>query len=294
MDESTRTTGTTGSSGITGSTLYVVSTPIGNLGDITLRALAVLRGVDFVLAEDTRQTRVLFQRYEIPTPMLALHEHNEARAIPRVLERLREGAAGALVSDAGTPLLSDPGERLVRAVRDAGFRVTPVPGPSALLAALVGAGVAITPFTFFGFLPRSGPERQATFRELSEALHTGVLYEAPGRLSRTLLELDAAGVGDREVVVARELTKRFEEFRRGTAAELAAYYAASPPRGEVVVVLQGRTHVPVDEAAIEEQAAELRGRGLPARDIASALVRDHGVPRNLAYRLAHKTPAPRA
>ena len=274
-----------------------MSTPIGNLRDITLRALDVLRGVDFVLAEDTRQTRVLFQRYEIATPMLALHEHNEARAIPRVLERLREGASGALVSDAGTPLLSDPGARLVRAVRDAGFPVTPVPGPSALLAALAAAGVDASHFTFHGFLPRSGRERQERIRELSGASHTSVLYEAPGRLSKTLSELDAAGVGDQEVVVARELTKRFEEFRRGTAAELAAYYAASPPRGEVVVVLQGRTGVSglaVDEAAIEEQAAELRSRGLPARDIAAALVRDHGVSRNLAYRLAHKTPVPRA
>lgn len=284
----------TASAGTTESTLYVVSTPIGHLGDITLRALEVLRGVDFVLAEDTRQTRILLQRYDIATPMLPLHEHNEARAIPRVLERLREGASGALVSDAGTPLLSDPGERLVRAVWGAGFRVTPVPGASALLAALVAAGVDATRFTFLGFLPRSGRERQEALRELSDAPYTSVLYEAPGRLSRTLSELDAAGVGGREVVVARELTKRFEEFRRGTAAELAAYYAASPPRGEVVVVLQGRTPVPVDEAAIEAQAAVLRSRGLPARDIVAALVRDHGVPRNQAYRLAHKTPAPRA
>lgn len=278
----------------TPNTLYVVSTPIGHLGDITLRALEVLRAVDFVLAEDTRHTRILLQRYEIATPMLALHEHNEARAVPRVLERLRAGASGALVSDAGTPLLSDPGERLVRAVWDAGFRVTPVPGPSALLAALAAAGMDAARFTFHGFLPRSGRERQAVLRELSDATYTSVLYEAPGRLAKTLSELAGAGLGDRAVVVARELTKRFEEFRRGTAAELAAYYAASPPRGEVVVVLQGRTQASVDETAIEEQAAELRSQGLPARDIAAALVRDHGVPRNLAYRLAHKTPAPRA
>lgn len=276
------------------STLYVVSTPIGNLGDITLRALEVLRGVDFVLAEDTRQTRVLLDRYEITTPMLPLHAHNEARTIPRVLERLGSGEAGALVSDAGTPVLSDPGERLVRAVWTGGFRVAPVPGPSALLAALAAAGVDAARFTFFGFLPRSGRERQAALHELSEARWTGVLYEAPGRVSRTLSELDAAGLGDREIVVARELTKRFEEFRRGTAAELAAYYAASPPRGEVVVILQGRTEVPVDETAIEEQAAELRARGVPAREIATLLVREHGVARNLAYRLAHGTGASRA
>lgn len=294
MDDSAQRNPSAPSDPATPGTLHVVSTPIGHLGDITLRALEVLRGVDFVLAEDTRQTRILLQRYEIATPMLALHEHNEARAIPRVLERLREGSSGALVSDAGTPLLSDPGERLVRAVWDAGLRVTPVPGPSALLAALAAAGLDASRFTFHGFLPRSGQERKERLRELSDAPHTSVLYEAPGRLSKTLSELESAGMGDREVVVARELTKRFEEFRRGTAAELAAYYAASPPRGEVVVVLQGRTEVPVDQTAIEEHAAQLHSRGLPARAIAAALVREFGAPRNVAYRLAHKTPAPRA
>jgi 16S rRNA (cytidine1402-2'-O)-methyltransferase len=270
------------------SLLYVVSTPIGNLGDITLRALEVLRAVDAVLAEDTRHTRVLFEHHGITTPLVALHEHNEARTIPRVLERLKSGQSMALVSDAGTPLISDPGERLVRAVWEAGFRVVPIPGASALLAALAAAGLPVERFTFLGFLPRGGRDRAQRLRELSEAPYTSVLYEAPSRLAATLRDLDAAPLGDREVVVARELTKRFEEFRRGTASELAAYYAASPPRGEVVVVVQGRTEVTMDEATLEERAAELLSSGLPPREVASALVRDHGAPRNLAYRLAHR------
>jgi 16S rRNA (cytidine1402-2'-O)-methyltransferase len=271
------------------SRLYIVSTPIGNLGDITLRALEILRAVDVVLAEDTRHTRILCEHHRIDTPLVAFHEHNEARTIPRVLDRLARGESVALVSDAGTPLLSDPGERLVRAVWAAGFRVVPVPGASALLAALAASGLPVERFTFLGFMPRSGRERAQVLDELSEAPYTSVLYEAPSRLAATLRDLaERAQAGDREVVVARELTKRFEELRRGTASELAAYYAASPPRGEVVVVVQGRPEVPMDEMKLEERAAELRSSGLPPREVASALVRDHGVPRNLAYRLAHK------
>jgi 16S rRNA (cytidine1402-2'-O)-methyltransferase len=265
----------------------VVSTPIGHLGDITLRAIDTLRGVDFILAEDTRHVRTLLDRYEVRTPVRALHEHNEARSVDGILERLRRGECGALVSDAGTPLLSDPGSRLVAAVWAAGLRVSPVPGPSALTAALAAAGLDAPRFTFFGFLPRTGRERQDAIAELSAMSHPGALYEAPARLAKTLRELDVAGCGARDAVVARELTKRFEEFRRGTVAELAAYYATSPPRGEVVVILSGRPEEGMSEAVLRQRVEQLRAEGRTARDVSDVLTREHGVPRNLAYRLAH-------
>jgi 16S rRNA (cytidine1402-2'-O)-methyltransferase len=195
----------------------------------------------------------------------------------------------ALISDAGTPLISDPGLRLVRAVWGGRFRVVPIPGPSAVMAALAGAGVETSRFTFFGFLPRSGSARRDALRDASVMPHTSVIYESPERLARTLGELAALGIGDRGAVVARELTKRFEEFRRGTVESLATYYASTPPRGEVVIVLEGRQQEPVDEMTLRERVRQLRESGANARDVALALTRELGVPRNLAYRLAHDT-----
>jgi 16S rRNA (cytidine1402-2'-O)-methyltransferase len=269
-------------------TLYVVSTPIGNLRDITLRAIDVLRSVDLVLAEDTRHSRHLLDHHAIATRAESYHEHNEARATESALARLRDGRDVALISDAGTPLLSDPGARLVRAAADAGIPVVPVPGPSALLAALVPSAISSDRFTFFGFLARKGRERDDAFRDLSSLPHTAVLYEAPNRVAATLAELDERGAGARRAVVARELTKQFEEIRRGTVSELAAYYESSPPRGEVVIVLEGVTAQPLAEAELRERVRSLRAAGLTARDVATALVREDGAPRNLAYRLAHE------
>jgi 16S rRNA (cytidine1402-2'-O)-methyltransferase len=268
--------------------LYVVSTPIGNLRDLSLRAIDVLRGVDLILAEDTRHSRHLLSHHEIETPMLSYHEHNEARATVAAITRLREGRDVALISDAGTPLVSDPGARLVKAAAEAGLPVVPVPGASALLAALVASGLSSDRFTFFGFLPRKGRERDEALRELSGLRHTGVLYEAPGRVAGTLADLVQQGAGSRNAVVARELTKQFEEIRRGTVAELEAYYGAAAPRGEVVIVLEGFTPQPLAEEQLRSRARELRATGLSTRDVAAALVREDGAPRNLAYRLAHE------
>jgi len=268
--------------------LYVVSTPIGNLGDFSARAVEVLRTVSAVLAEDTRHSRHLLEHYEIATPLSPYHEHNEARETPRILERLRAGESFALVSDAGTPLLSDPGARLVRAAVDAEIVVVPVPGASALLAALVASGIDVDRFTFFGFLPRKGRERTQAVDAVIELAHTAVLYEAPSRVGDTLAELERRGAGEREVVVARELTKQFEEMRRGTVGELARYYADAPPRGEVVLVLAGRGPSSPDEGAARERARALRQGGASARDVARALVEEHGLARNAAYRLAHE------
>jgi 16S rRNA (cytidine1402-2'-O)-methyltransferase len=268
--------------------LFRVSTPIGNLGDMTFRAVETLRAVAVVLAEDTRHSRPLLDHFEVPTPSESYHEHNEARMTPRVLERLTGGEDVALISDAGTPLLSDPGERLVRAALEAGVQVVPVPGASALLAGLVASGLSTAPFTFHGFLPRKGRERQAAMEALSALRHTGGLYEAPSRVASTLSELSSHGCAGRTAVVARELTKQFEEFRRGTVEELAQYYAERAPRGEVVIFLEGRRESGVDTERLTEAARALRAQGLSSRDVAAALQSEYGAPRNLAYELAHE------
>ena len=268
--------------------LFIVSTPIGNLGDMSFRAVETLKEADAILAEDTRHTRHLLDHYGIATPMEAYHEHIEARVTPRLVERLRGGARLALVTDAGTPLISDPGGRLVAAVREAGLRVVPIPGASAVLAALVASGFAGGPFTFLGFPERKGPQRRALLGAAVECLHPSVLYEAPGRVAATLAELVASGAGERRAVVARELTKQFEELRSGTVGELATYYDAAPPRGEVVIVLEGATVVAPSEDAMRERAQALRAEGLTARDVARAIVSEFGAPRNVAYRVAQE------
>jgi 16S rRNA (cytidine1402-2'-O)-methyltransferase len=269
-------------------TLFIVATPIGNLGDMTQRAIDTLRTADLVLAEDTRKTRVLLDHFGIRTRLTAAHAHNEARIIPLVLDQLRRKGDVAIVTDAGTPLISDPGSRVVQAVRAAGFRVSPVPGASALTAALSAAGLDTTRFTFFGFLPKSGRERRDAIELIRTLPHTAVLYEAPGRVSETLADVAAADSPERACVVARELTKLFEEFREGTAEELAAYYADSPPRGEVVILLAGATPKPFDEAELQNRVKVLREAGLSARDAAARVSSETGVSRNAVYRIAVK------
>ena len=254
------------------------------MGDFSFRAVEVLRAVALVLAEDTRHSRVLLDRYEIATPMASYHEHNEARTTPRLVERLAAGEDLALITDAGTPLLSDPGQRLVQAAIKAGIQVVPVPGASALLSALVASGLDTDRFTFFGFLPRKGKERTAMLDEIASSPHTAVLYEAPGRVADSLLELSQRA-GDRPAVVARELTKQFEELQRGTLESLAAYYTKTPPRGEVVILIAGAPPVALDETVLHEEASALRARGLSVRDVVAALT-GRGVARNLAYRIA--------
>jgi 16S rRNA (cytidine1402-2'-O)-methyltransferase len=268
--------------------LHIVSTPIGNLGDITLRALETLRSVNAILAEDTRHSRQLVTRYDITTPLEPYHEHNEARATPKIITRLLSGESFALITDAGTPLLSDPGLRLVRAAIDASVPIVPVPGSSALLAALVGSGIDAERFTFFGFLPRKGRERDKALETLVALPHASVLYEAANRLEGTLRDIGGRGAGGREAVVAREMTKHFEEFQRGTVDALAEYYARSIPRGEVVLVLSGAPRAAPDEEMLREHARQLRAAGASTRDIVRLLTEDHGASRNLAYRIAHE------
>ena len=217
--------------------LHVVATPIGHLGDVTLRALATIAAADLVLCEDTRVTRKLLDRYGLNPPLLAYHDHNAAEVRPKVLQRLAEGAAIAIVSDAGTPLISDPGYKLVAAALEAGNRVYPVPGASALLAALVAAGLPTDRFYFEGFLPSKAGQRRNRIAELVEIPATLVLYETGPRLAESLADL-ANGLGPRSAAVCRELTKAFEEVRRGKLADLAAQFAnAAAPKGEIVLVI---------------------------------------------------------
>lgn len=268
--------------------LYIVSTPIGHLEDVTHRAVAVLRDAHRVLAEDTRRTSILFRRYGIETPLVSAHEHNEAARAAAVVAWLDAGEDIALVSDAGTPLLSDPGARIVRAVADAGHQVVPVPGPSALLAALVVSGLPPEPFTFFGFLPRSGRERAERLAQLAGLTHTAVLYESPNRVGALLAELVECCGGERPVAVARELTKLHETVTRGTLSEVQPQFSGEGVRGEIVVVVGGA----VAEGATEEEAAALAAallaEGQSPSSAAKELARRLRIPRNQAYTLVQE------
>lgn len=233
--------------------LYIVATPIGNLRDMTLRGLEVLAAADVVYCEDTRESLKLLEHYGIATPRKALHEHNERALVETILADLGRGARIALISDAGTPLLSDPGFPLVRAARQAGLPVVAAPGASALLAALAVAGLPTDAFSFHGFLPAKDGPRDTTLRGLAGVRETLVFYESPRRLGETLGAMATAFGGDRAAVVALELTKKFERVARGTLAELAAQFAVGDTKGEAVIVVAGAPDIVAD--ADEWQAA---------------------------------------
>ena len=220
--------------------LYLVATPIGNREDITLRALRVLREVDWVAAEDTRHSGQLLKHFQISARLISYHEHNAAQRIPQILKYLAAGQSVALISDAGTPAISDPGEELVRACIQAGIPVIPVPGPVAAVAALAASGLATGRFVFEGFLPLKASQRQARLQQLAQEERTVVLYEAPHRLQQTLQDLLAHCGPRRQIVLARELTKLHESFWRGSLAAALEHCAAQPPRGEFTLVLEGR------------------------------------------------------
>ena len=218
--------------------LYVVATPIGNLGDITLRALEVLKEVDLVAAEDTRRSGLLLKHFGIKKPFVSYHEHNEAARTAELVERLGGGENVALITDAGTPGLSDPGLRLIRECISRPLPFTIVPGPSSLLIALLGSGFSTEKFSFRGFLPVKSGQRERELRMADEREETTLLFESPYRLVKTLQACSAI-MPDRQLCVARELTKKFEEFRRGTAAELLSHYQTHPAKGEIVLLVSG-------------------------------------------------------
>ncbi|HYM02296.1 MAG TPA: 16S rRNA (cytidine(1402)-2'-O)-methyltransferase [Stellaceae bacterium] len=264
--------------------LHVVATPIGNAEDITLRALAVLAGVDLILCEDTRVTAKLLSRHRVATRTMAYHDHNADRVRPLVLDRLRQGQSVALVSDAGTPMISDPGFKLVRAAIAEGLPVTTLPGPSAPLAALVLSGLPSDRFLFAGFLPAKTTARRQAIAELAAVPATLIFFESAPRLAASLADMTDL-LGNRAAAVAREITKIYEEIRRGTLAELAAHFlAAGPPRGEVVVVIgppaadaPALTAGALDAKLVEALTA------MSVKDASAAVAASTGLPRRQVY-----------
>ena len=267
-------------------TLYLVATPIGNLADITHRALQVLKDVDVIACEDTRHTHKLLQHYGITTKTVSYHEHNEQQRATELIDLLRQGSDIAVVSDAGTPSISDPGFRLVRAAIESDVAVVPVPGPSALISALIAAGLPTDEFFFAGFLPSRSNARRARLNELQSVPGTLIFYEAPHRLAATLKDAHEI-LGEREAVVARELTKLHEEIRRGRLSELATHYADEEnPRGEIVVLIDRNVigtaqEMPASIAALVDQFEK---DGLDHRAALKKAARELGLSRAEAYR----------
>ncbi len=267
-------------------TLYLVATPIGNLEDITLRALRVLKEVGLIAAEDTRTTRKLLRHYGIRVPLVSYHEHNRALRIPYLTERLK-GVDIALVSEAGTPGIRDPGRELVEAAVHQGFPVVPVPGPSAITAALAVSAMPADQFLFLGFLPRRRKERRELLMEVASHSRTLVAFEAPHRLLTSLQDLAATLGGSRSIVVCRELTKVFEEVYRGTVEDAVGHF--STPRGEFTLVIGGATpsqqKPDADVEAVVEELRRLKSSGASAREAVTAVVGKHHLPRRRVYAL---------
>ena len=271
-------------------TLYLVSTPIGNLDDLSPRGAEALRSVARILAEDTRRSRILAEHVGSKARLVPVHAHNERARIDQIVTWLEQGEDLALVTDAGTPLVSDPGERVVDAVVAAGHSVTPIPGPSAPLAALVASGLPTRRFTFLGFLARKGQEREADLDRVGRSQETAILFESPQRLVRLLEDLEARCGPDRRLCVARELTKIHEEFVRGSMKEVVDHFRASPARGEVTVVI-----APAGQAVDLESELELARtiatqrlrEGVRPSSVAREISDRHGLARNLAYRIVH-------
>ncbi len=272
-------------------TLYVVATPLGNLADLSERARDVLRSVELVAAEDTRRSRTLLQHAGAGARMVSVHAHAPSGHSAKVLSALAAGGAVALVTDAGTPGISDPGAELVRQARAAGAAVVVVPGPSAVAAALSISGLPADRYTFVGFLPRTGAARRRLLEQIAASEWPVAAFEAPNRTVKLLEDLAAALTADHPAAVARELTKVHEECRTGTLGELAGYYRDNPPRGEVTVIVAGRERVPpsADPDIARQRARSLLAEGLSRKDAAGRLAHELGIPRNDAYRMVTTT-----
>lgn len=271
-----------------GGTLYVVATPIGNLADMVPRATETLQQVDLIAAEDTRHSKRLLEHFHISTPMVAYHDHNEAQSLPSLLQRLGKGESIALISDAGTPLISDPGYRLVRAARDAGFRVCPIPGPCALIAALSAAGLPSDRFAFEGFLPVKSGARRKLLEGLAAEERTLIFYEAPHRIAAALADVVHALGAEREVVVARELTKTFETVLSGSAGVLAQQVEEDPnqQRGEIVLLIRGAEAKGSELDAEARRIMSILADQLPLKQAAGLAAEISGAKKNALYQWA--------
>lgn len=272
-----------------GGTLYVVATPIGNLADMVPRATETLQQVDLIAAEDTRHSKRLLEHFHISTPMVAYHDHNEAQSLPALLQRLAKGQSIALISDAGTPLISDPGYRLVRAAREAGFSVSPIPGPSALIAALSVAGLPSDRFRFEGFLPAKTGPRRNVLDGLAKEEATLIFYEAPHRIAASLADVVHCFGEEREVVVARELTKTFETILAGPAAEVLSLVEgdSNQQRGEIVLLIHGAPGA--KDLGLDAEAMRimtLLTKELPLKQAAALAADISGVKKNALYQWA--------
>ncbi|XFA71795.1 16S rRNA (cytidine(1402)-2'-O)-methyltransferase [Thermosynechococcaceae cyanobacterium Okahandja] len=267
--------------------LWVVGTPIGNLEDMTPRALRILGAVDLIAAEDTRHTGRLLHHFGITTPQISLHEHNTQQRLPQLLKKLQDGQQIALVSDAGLPGVADPGYELICACIAAEVPVTPIPGANAALTALMAAGLPMTRFCFEGFLPAKGRDRQQRLEQLRQEPRTILLYEAPHRLGQTLQELADTLGGNRAIVVARELTKRYEDFWRGTLATARAWVTQVPPRGEYTLVIAGAapTAVTVSPEHLHAELQALQAQGVSLAEASRQLAALTGLPRRQLYQM---------
>jgi 16S rRNA (cytidine1402-2'-O)-methyltransferase len=271
-------------------TLYVVATPLGNLGDLSPRAADTLKRVTAVAAEDTRHSKPLLTHVGSRADMISFHAHSSARALERILRILQEGRDVALITDAGTPAISDPGVALVAEARARGVQVVTVPGPTAVAAGLSVSGIGGDRYLFLGFLPRKGSDRRRLLLTAAESEWTVVLFESPNRVTQLLADLAEICGPERQVAVSRELTKVFEETRAGTLQELSEHYAEAPVRGEVTVVLSGTGKARVAERALDpaERAKALLEEGLSRKDVADRLAEETGISRNTAYRLVNE------
>lgn len=268
----------------------MVATPIGNLEDITLRALRVLKEVDLIAAEDTRHSRILLSAYNIKTPLISLHEHNEKERSALIVSRIKDGKSVAYVSDAGTPCISDPGYLLVNFALENKISVIPVPGPSALITALSVCGLPADHFLFCGFLPPKENKRRRFLESIKDEEKTIIFYESPARITDALKDIYDV-LGDRQIVVARELTKVFEEIKRGRISDMTAQVSAGKTKGEFTVILQGAFHGPVSltEDEIQEKLLQLWAeRSMSLRDAVADVVRQTGLPRKKVYDIAVK------
>jgi 16S rRNA (cytidine1402-2'-O)-methyltransferase len=266
--------------------LYIVATPIGNLEDITLRAIRTLKEADVIAAEDTRHTQVLLKHFAITTPLTSFHEHNERAKTAQLVTRLERGESIALVSDAGTPAISDPGYRLVVAAIGAGIRVIPIAGPSALIAALSAAGLPTDGFDFRGFLPARKQERRSKLQELRDGRYTMVFYETPHRLQESLDDVREI-LGDRRMVLAREVTKLHEEFLRGRISEVIGEVSRREIRGEMTLVIEGCSDSnAASEEALVDEIDKLKGEGMRIKEIAEIIGEKYGYSKREIYRLA--------
>ncbi len=269
-------------------TLYIVATPIGNLEDITLRAVRILQTVDLIAAEDTRHTGKLLQHLQVKTPQISYHEHNRTSRIPELLNHLQNGQAIALVSDAGMPAISDPGYELVKACIENGITVVPIPGASAAITALSAAGLPTDRFVFEGFLPPKGQQRRTQLEFLQTEARTIIFYESPHRLRDTLQDLAEVWGGDRQIVLARELTKLYEEFWRGTITEAIAHYNQREPQGEYTLVVAGisASEPQLTEAQLKAELEQLMSQGISRSQASRQLAKFTSLPRRQIYQLA--------